>query len=33
MQEPSDPRAEAWAAKNSWFGQDESHDIYSVRNS
>ena len=24
MQEPSDPRAEAWAAKNSWFGQDRA---------
>ena len=24
MQEPSDPRAETWAAKNSWFGQDRA---------
>ena len=24
MQEPSDPRAESWAAKNSWFGQDRA---------
>ena len=23
-QEPSDPRAEGWAAKNSWFGQDRA---------
>ena len=21
-QQPSDPKAEAWAAKNSWFGND-----------
>jgi hypothetical protein len=24
MQEPSDPRAESWASKNSWFGQDRA---------
>ena len=24
MQEPSDPKAESWAAKNSWFGQDRA---------
>ena len=24
MQEPSDPKAETWAAKNSWFGQDRA---------
>ena len=24
MQEPSDPKAEGWAAKNSWFGQDRA---------
>ena len=24
MQEPSDPMAEAWASKNSWFGQDRA---------
>ena len=22
--EPSDPKAEAWAAKNTWFGQDRA---------
>jgi hypothetical protein len=24
MQEPSDPKAESWASKNSWFGQDRA---------
>ena len=24
MPEPSDPKAESWAAKNSWFGQDRA---------
>ena len=24
MQEPSDPRAESWASKNPWFGQDRA---------
>jgi hypothetical protein len=24
MQEPSDPKAEGWASKNSWFGQDRA---------
>ena len=24
MQEPSDPKAERWASKNSWFGQDRA---------
>jgi len=24
LQEPSDPKAESWAAKNSWFGQDRA---------